>query len=659
MKKFKSIFVALAAIICFASCGISSLEEDMEQTLVPFWYEQISADSAKVFSENGSLIDSGAYHPMTITADTIKIHDGETAVALSNLNFPVTRNGKLQVPYSVGASSYLYNVEVSGYDMSYKKDNQWYTLKPRNTVSVVLSRNATSSTATDVFCDSCVVNNVLTWNGSMDIDTAIQKIVVNGTKNEDPDPEPQPKDPEFVRTVWSYNHSSFQREASLNNGIITVLCNNIADFKDLYDDNMYYNEKKVNYVVSNKFNFSASEIKVDELNTIINKSFTFNNGTAVVGGVNINATWKENYINSAVMHNDINYADSIAVCKVVAQKIIFSSATEATIRFYDKNANDYAEVSVPVQVTENEKITLREITKEFNHIAFRKDATVSGANIAVICDNNAKFVKVYSNNTSDDAVNVAYTWVNNFTYNIPTIVVNDASSIIGNTYTINNGVAEVEGYNVTVTFANRAVSDIMFDSKNYKSEAPICEATPTSIRFNNDGTATITFDGEGETITAVVPATVVVAEIINGKIIAGWGTDAYKQQIGNKDRTDLHILTEENVVYSRQFGTSNWTSTPITAAQAEAVKSSGRAIAWIWNGSSYQLGTVRAVERTGEKDRYMLEYYTLEGQLAYRLGKSNETIGNPFRYPIVGELQKVDGRYEISYEGTTYYFVSK
>lgn len=462
--------------------------------------------------------------------------------------------------------------------------------------------------------------------------------------------------PDFDKVEWNYTHKAFNRNATLSNGVINVLCNNVANFADLYTDGSKQNEEAVDYTVSNKFNFSAPAMEVNTLGDVVGKTFNFNNGTATVATYSVKATWASATVEGKVMHGDKDYASEITACKAAAKTITFNSATEAVVRFYDNDANDYAEVTVPVKVSE--KVTLKSIIRNFAHKAFRKNATVSGKNIAVTCDNEASFVKEYSDGHKDAAVKVNYTVVNNFSFNAPAMVVENLSSVLNKTYNFNNGAAVVAGKNVTVTFSNRVIADIMFEGKNYKNEAPKCAAEVKTITITSATTATITFEGEGETITAVVPVSIVEAESINGEIKAAWGTDSYNGR--TFVRTDLHVLAELNgayVVYSRQNRNEAWTITNLSAAEGQSVLASGRALAWIWNGNNRYMGTVAAQESASAG--YTIQYYLLDGQLANNLGKSESTLnGKKFENPVHGTGKFSNGMWTIAYNGSTYYFVS-
>jgi hypothetical protein len=246
-------------------------------------------------------------------------------------------------------------------------------------------------------------------------------------------------------------------------------------------------------------------------------------------------------------------------------------------------------------------------------------------------------------------VSVAYSVVNKFNLTMPTFVGAQPSG----KYAFNNGTAVVSGQNVVVTFASRTTADIIFESKNYVAEAPVCEVTPKSVTFSN-GTAEITFVDNNETVTVEVPVNVVEAEEIDGQILKIVVTDSY---IGRTYTASyLHILTEEGKVYSRLSTAktnADFTVTTLTSAELAVAKTVD--LAYYNYQNNWHLGYVKAT--ASESCGYILQYYTLQNANALTLGKSESTLnGKDFEYPVKeATLDKETGIWSINGQ----YFVSK
>ena len=164
-------------------------------------------------------------------------------------------------------------------------------------------------------------------------------------------------------------------------GIITVVCDNIANFADIYSDGSRQNVEEVSYTVSNKFDFNAPAMKVDDINTVVGKTFSFENGVVTVAGQTVSAVWKSAAVDGKVMHGGKDYASEITPCKVEAKTITFVSASEAVIKFYDKDANDYAEATVSVTVEEKEN-PLDHVEWGTRHEAISQTSRISTATAA-------------------------------------------------------------------------------------------------------------------------------------------------------------------------------------------------------------------------------------------------------------------------------------
>ena len=433
---------------------------------------------------------------------------------------------------------------------------------------------------------------------------------------------------------WGYKHVSFVRNANVSGNNITVVCDNTANFVDIYSDGSKKNAEDVAYKCNNLFTYSAPVMEVENVNAVVGKTYNFVNGVASISGYSVRVDWASAKVVGNVMHNGKNYASEITPCKVSVKTLTITSTSSAVVRFYDNNTNDYAEAQITVSIKETVRFV--ELARTFVHDAFRSNAVVNGSNIPVVCDNYTDFVKKYSNGTQTTAGRVAYTVTNNFRASALNFVVVGKSEIVGKTYNFNNGVTTIAGKTVTVSFVNREVSNIIFEGSNYKNEAPVCEAVVRSIKIN-DGSAIITFDGEGETITAQVPCTITETAPIKGKIVYGVATDSYvagSQGVNVRQGTYMHILALYNgvyTVYSKQVGAAQWEQ-QITVSAADAAK---RPFAYI-NNELDKLGYI-SVAQEYEKGSYTITYSDFEGNLYKAIGKTTSTIsGQPNRNPIRG-----------------------
>jgi hypothetical protein len=433
--------------------------------------------------------------------------------------------------------------------------------------------------------------------------------------------------------------------ASLSGSSILVNCSNTAAFT--YSVNTANNEN-VAYSCQNTFSWSGLNIEVESLNNVVGKTYTFNNGAVSIEGTTATCKFASAKVSSDVYHRGTNYKSQIKACVAEAISITLNSATSATILLGE--GSDNVTVTVPVSITETAKVvTLTNVSRSFTHNAYRSNATVSGNTISIVCDNTASFVKEYSDGHKDAAVQVNYTVVNKFNLTMPTFVGAQPSG----KYAFNNGTAVVSGQNVVVTFMSRTTEDIMFESKNYVAEAPVCQVTPKSVTFSN-GTAEITFVDNNETVTVEVPVNVVSAEEIDGQILKIVVTDSY---IGRTYTASyLHILTEEGKVYSRlSTAKTNATFTVETLSSAELAVAKTVDLAYYNYQNNWHLGYVKAT--SSESCGYILQYYTLQNANALTLGKSESTLnGKDFEYPVkVASFDKETGMWSINGQ----YFVSK
>ena len=456
-----------------------------------------------------------------------------------------------------------------------------------------------------------------------------------------------------VDVDWSYRHVSFQREATVSNNIINVFCDNVADFVQVMSDNSRQNEESVDYTVRNRFTASIPEIQATASDKVVGKTYDFVNGVVTVCGVRISAQHVSAEVVGEVMYQGENYASEIVACEAAARTITFISASEAVIRFYDHDSEDYAEVSVPVTVTP--VVTVVDVARDYRHEAFRPQAVVANNAISVVCDNEAVQTTTMSDGTSSKA-STNYTWTNRFVYSIPSI----PASVKGQSFRFNAGTAVVEGYNVTVNFSSREVSAIMFDGNDYRSEAPVCQVNVATITFG-EGSATITFEHDNETISATIPVDYIEAEIISGEIVGMWITDAYQGR--TLTSTDLHILARNNdgsfVVYSRGVNENNFTTSPLSASEGQYILNSGMPLAWAYRtDGTRMLSLVDYIQSSKSNTGYVINYWNFSGQKLIGLGDAEAALnGVPFAEPLKAVGIAEDGVWSISYNGSISYFV--
>ena len=454
----------------------------------------------------------------------------------------------------------------------------------------------------------------------------------------------------LLSTDDSYNHIAFRRNAEVSGAVIAVTCDNMASFVDNYSDGTTENEN-VDYTVVNNFSYVVPSIVVNNIANLLGQSYSFNAGTAAIEGVNVSVKFTSREV-SAIMHNGKDYRSNAPQCEVVPVSITITSQTTATVRFEDRNnSSDYSEAVLPITV--EEQATVVDVARSYAHIAFDQNAVVANNSLSVICNNKATQTKIWSNGTTSEA-SVDYTVTNRFVYSMPMM----PASAKGQTFRFNAGTAVVEGYNVNVNFSSREVSAIMFDGVDYRSEAPVCEVNVATITFG-DKNATITFEEGNETIVAVIPVDYIEGEIIVGEIVGAWITDSYNGR--TYVSTDLHILAKQAdgtyVAYSRNVNETSFSTTVLTASEGNNVLSSGRAMAWAKPGT---LGTVSYVKSDKASTGYVIMYYYLNGSGANILGDAEAALnGKPFAEPVKAIGAMADGMWSISYNGTTYYFVSK
>ena len=452
----------------------------------------------------------------------------------------------------------------------------------------------------------------------------------------------------FEKTVWDYKHVAWT-SATLSGSSIEARGNNLSDFYELWSDGSHRYAETIAYTCVNRFSHNIPAMELENTNTVVGKSFNFRNGVVTVAGYNVSVKRLSAEVEGSVVYRGKDYTKEITPCVLEARTITFTSTSTAVIRFYGEDSSDYVEVTIPVSIKETRKLV--EISRQFVHKAFRSNAVVNGQNIAAVCDNAAYFIMKYNDGTQDAPVEVAYTVTNNFRVSSLEFKVVGKSEIVGKTYNFNNGTTVIAGKTVNVTFVSREVSNIMFGGTNYKSEAPACVATVRSITIN-DGSARIVFNGEGETVTAVVPCTITETDSIKGKIICGYATDSYvagSQGVSVREGTYIHILALYNgvyTIYSKKVGADAWGMETVVSS-ADTAK---RPFAFI-NNALNKVGYISVAEEY-ESGSYLINYSDFNGTLYKAIGKTSVTIsGQPNRNPVRGTWSNGS----ITVDGQTFY----
>ena len=645
MKK-NLFFIAMVIVMAMTSCSESmldleemSLQPEPDREIPGFFLPTDDPEFVEVFSKDSMSI---AYtdSPLGLKAqDSIRVAGTEGIEATESLVKVAAEKVSFHYNYDI-----VNTVSVEGLTMPFTYEGVEYIIPCGVELTVSGFHNVVETSNEQGFYELSETNYILSY-GELELAGATQVFVV----------EEGYVPPTVDHIDWAYRHEAFRREATISNNTINVFCDNVADFVQVMSDSSRQNEESVDYVVVNRFTASVPEIQATAEDAVVGNTYDFVNGEVTVCGSRISAQHISAEVEGSVMYQGKDYASEITPCEAAARTITFTSASEAVIRFYDEDSEDYAEATISVIVVPYEEpVTVVDVARAYQHVAFRPQAVVANNTISVVCDNEAVQTTTMSDGTSSKA-SADYTWTNRFVYSMPSI----PASVKGQSFQFNAGTAVVEGYNVTVNFSSREVSAIMFNGTDYRSEAPVCEVNVATITFG-EGSATITFEHETEEISATVPVNYIEAEIINGEIMGMWITDAYQGR--SLMSTDLHILARNNdgsyTVYSRGVNETSFTTTQLTAAEGQSILSSGRSIAWVWTGASWVIGTMYYETSSNADLGYRIDYYDLAGGLALRLGVMEGTInGEPFPEPLKATGIAENGMWTISYNGNNHYFV--
>ena len=351
----------MLTVLALVSCGKSLLIEEAPTPEVPaqkgpVGYVPVGEDLIDVVFDDGSK-EKVEYEFNLTAQDTIKVAGTESIAAVEEL-------AKQAADSLVFAYNYdIDNVVKANIVVEYRYNGESYKLNclEPDMMTVNGSHSTKEEETTPAYYELSETIYVLDFSG-IELASATQIFEV----------EEGYVPPTVEKIEWSYAHKNYRREAEVADGVLTVVCDNIANFADI---------------------FNAPAMKVDELSTVVGRTFTFSDGTVNVAGQTVSAVWKSAMVDGKVMHNGQDYASEITPCKVEAKTITFVSANQAVIRFYDNNANDYAEATVAVSVSEKEA-TFERVEWSYAHKNYRREAEVADGVLTVVCDNIANFADI-------------------------------------------------------------------------------------------------------------------------------------------------------------------------------------------------------------------------------------------------------------------------
>jgi hypothetical protein len=474
----------------------------------------------------------------------------------------------------------------------------------------------------------------------------------------------------IVSKKFSWKHIAWKAPV-VNGNSIALVCDNLATVSATFSNGMEYDFAK-DYKVTNNYQVQGLQ-NVTFPVSVKHNSYDFNNGTVTVAGNVINIIHQGDVVDNIII-DAVNYKDSVDVCKATPQQISFNN-DDATITFVDEEGERVIvnfDVDYQSEDDEEEEVTLIGVTKSFEHMAFRQNATVSGNQISLICDNIATFVSNYSNGTASSPAHVDYTVTNRYNVAIGTL----STEYVGTqaTFTHNgNGVytATIGGVNVTLNYQGTTVANIIYNGVNYKNNAPQCSATPTQVALISASQARITFkhvkvDGTVEVITATVAVTTqtpTTAIDFTGQVVKAYVTLSYTSNMSTTPEAWFHVLVNNNgsykiysALWQNGLNVSSFAQTSITATQYNTLIANlndGEGIAKVYhhynNGATAEIGTVKGQQYS--YGAWKISYYNLGHNLENVVDFSAQTFSG---YNGENPIKAVrSGAGPISHNGTT------
>ncbi|MDD7313100.1 MAG: hypothetical protein PUH03_01920, partial [bacterium] len=314
----------------------------------------------------------------------------------------------------------------------------------------------------------------------------------------------------LIRTVVEPKHVAWERRASWQENMIRLLCNNNLQATDIYSDGSKATAQ-VPYQCENLFNFVAPAMELENANGYVGKTYTFVNGETRIGAYSLKLTMLSARVLGQVMHNGKDYAKEITPCKATTQTLTINSLSRGTLKFWDQDKGDYAEIEVDLSLKEEETPVFFEKTVwDYRHVAWTS-ATLSGSSIEARGNNLSDFYELWSDGSHRYAETIAYNCVNRFSHNIPAMELENTNTVVGKSFSFRNGVVTVVGYNVSVRRLSAEVEgNVVYRGKDYTKEILPCVLEARTITFTSTSTAVIRFYGEDSSdyVEVTVPVSI-------------------------------------------------------------------------------------------------------------------------------------------------------
>ena len=471
MAKFlKTIAAMLISALAISSCGKSLLEEAslLPEGITPIGYVPVGENLVDVIFDDGSKVE--VEYTFHLTAqDTIKVAGTEPIAPAEELAKQAAE--ELSFAYNYGINNvvkasivveYVYNGE------SYKLNCLEPEMMTVNGVHGVKEEETTPS-----YYELSETEYVLDFAG-LELASATQMFIV----------EEGYVPPTVDHIEWWANHLAFRREAQMQGGMVNIFCDNLFWAAQRMTDSTLRNEVEIPYVGINTFEASVPElIKVEDVPAVSDSTFYFEGNVADICGYKMEFSPSAWEIEGEVVYDGIDFASELDTCYIYPRTITFYSADSAVVRFYNENPEDYAELSLSILVVEKEH-PLDHVEWDYAHKAFRREATVANGIITVVCDNIASFADIYSDGSRQNEEDVDYTVSNKFAFNAPAMKVDELSTVVGRTFSFNNGTVNVAGQTVSAVWKSAAVDGkVMHNGKDYASEIVPCKVEAKTITF--------------------------------------------------------------------------------------------------------------------------------------------------------------------------------
>jgi hypothetical protein len=518
-------------------------------------------------------------------------------------------------------------------------NNEEITVRPIDTLWIKGVHEVGAVTTTP-FGEVSQTRYTLVNQRGIELCEAIQEFQINGTVNL-----------ELVSKEFTYDHLAWE-QAVVNGANVVLKCNNMATLVGVYSDGRTLTLGSSLYKVTN--NYQVQGLNVTFPIETVGNTYNFSNGNVTVAGNVISLLHQGDVVDNIII-DGVNYKDSVSVCHATPTTITFNSGY-AEIIFKDGNESIKAVVPVSYEQggedDEEEEVTLTGVTKSFQHISYNQNATVSGNQISLVCNNVARFVGHYSNGTDSLLATVNYNVTNSYNLSVGTL----SSENIGYSATFShngNGgyTATIGGENVTLNYQGTTIANIIYNGVNYKNDAPICLATPTTICLISSSQARITFVHGSEEITVIVAVTTqepTTGLDLPGQVVKAYVTLSYTSNMSTTPEAWFHVLVNDNGTYKiysalwqNGLTASSFAQTSITATQYNTLianLNAGEGIAKVYhhynNGATFVLGTVKGQQYNS--GAWKISYYNLGHALENVVDFSAQTFSgyngeNPFK----------------------------